>query len=54
MKLNHNQISDLQALLRELTGVDYTAEQAQEVGVAILRFVFAKEFHKYLNNSNQQ
>jgi len=36
-------IEKLQKLLKEQTGKDYTAEEAQEAGMAIMRFVIAKE-----------
>lgn len=42
MRLSDQRIKELQALLKELYGVDYTTEQAQEAGLAILRFVLAK------------
>jgi hypothetical protein len=42
MRLSDERVKELQVLLKELYGVDYTAEQAQEAGLAILRFVLAK------------
>lgn len=41
MRIHSDQIKSLQALLRQL-GLDYTDEQAQEAGIAIIRFVIAK------------
>lgn len=41
MRLSSNQVASLQTLLREL-GLDYTDEQTQEAGMAILRFVIVK------------
>lgn len=41
MRINSDQIKSLQAILQEL-GLDYTDEQAQQAGLAIIRFVIAK------------
>lgn len=41
MRLSKERIKSLQVLLREL-GLDYTDEQAQEAGMAVMRFVIAK------------
>ena len=41
MRINSDHIKSLQAILREL-GLDYTDEQAQQAGLAIIRFVIAK------------
>ncbi len=46
MRLSPKQIKELQALLKEQTGKDYTDEEAQEAGLAIMRFVAAKELRK--------
>lgn len=43
MRLSHKQIKELQALLNEQFGLMYTDEQAQQAGLAIMRFVIAKE-----------
>lgn len=43
MRISHKQIKDLQALLLELTGKEYSPEEAQTTGLAIVRFVSAKE-----------
>lgn len=45
MRLSSERIESLQALLKELHGLDYSTEQAQEAGLAIMRFVLAK--HQY-------
>jgi len=42
MRLSNDRIKSLQALLKELYGLEYTAEQAQEAGLAIMRFVAVK------------
>ena len=42
MKLSDERIRELQAILKEEFGLDYTAEQAQEAGLAIIRFAIAK------------
>lgn len=46
MRLSPKQIKELQKLLKEQTGKDYTDEEAQEAGLAIIRFVIAKETQK--------
>lgn len=42
MKFSDERIKELQAILKEEFGLDYTAEQTQEAGIAIVRFVLAK------------
>lgn len=42
MRLSSERIKTLQALLKEEFGLDYSDEQAQEAGLAIMRFVIAK------------
>jgi len=42
MRLNDERIKTLQILLKKLSGLDYTDEQAQEAGMAIMRFTAAK------------
>lgn len=42
MRLNSERIEALQALLKELCDLDYDEVQAQEAGMAIMRFVIAK------------
>lgn len=39
-------IEKLQKLLKEQTGKDYSDEEAQEAGLAIMRFAIAKEQRK--------
>lgn len=39
-------IKELQKLLKEQTGKDYSDEEAQEAGLSIMRFVIAKEQRK--------
>ncbi len=46
MGLTAKQIKELQKLLKEQTGKDYTDEEAQETALAIIRFVAAKELRK--------
>jgi hypothetical protein len=45
-KISPERIKELQKLLKEQTGKDYTDEEAQEAGLAIMRFVLAKESRK--------
>jgi hypothetical protein len=42
MRLSTKQITNLQELLRNKYGLELTDEQAQEAGMAIMRFVIAK------------
>lgn len=42
MRLSNKQIKKLQKLLKDELGLDYTHEQAQDAGLAIIRFVVAK------------
>lgn len=43
MRLSKQQIESLQALLNEQLGLTYADEEAQAAGLAIMRFVLAKE-----------
>jgi hypothetical protein len=45
-RISPERIKELQKLLKEQTGKDYTEEEAQEAGLAIIRFVIAKESRK--------
>jgi len=51
MRLSSESIKALQALLSELHGLELTDEQAQEAGIAIMRFTFAKA-HKQQELTN--
>jgi len=46
MRLSNERIKALQVLLKEEFGLDYTDEQAQVAGMAIMRFVIAKAQRK--------
>lgn len=46
MRLSDKRIKTLQILLKEEFGLDYSDEQAQEAGMAIMRLVVAKNRHK--------
>lgn len=43
MRLSPKHIAALQKILKERYGLDYTEEQSQQVGLAIMRFVISKE-----------
>lgn len=43
MRLSQERIRALQKLLKEQFDLDYTDEEAQQAGLAIMRFVVAKE-----------
>lgn len=43
VRVSPERIKELQKLLKEQTGKDYTDEEAQEAGLAIIRFVIVKE-----------
>lgn len=42
MRLSDERIKELQVLLKKLYGLEYSAEEAQEAGLAIMRFVIVK------------
>ena len=42
MRISSQQLANLKVLLQELYGMKLTDEQAQEAGMAIIRFVIAK------------
>lgn len=46
MRLSAERIKILQTLLKEVCGLEYTDEQVQEAGLAIMRFVIAKAQRK--------
>ena len=46
MRLSNERIKALQKLLKDQTGRDYSNEQTQEAGLAIMRFVLAQEGQK--------
>jgi len=46
MKLSEERIRTLQAILKEEYDLDYTPEQAQTAGLAIIRFAIAKTQHQ--------
>ena len=43
VRISPERIKELQKLLKEQTGKDYTDEEAQEAGLNIMRFVAVKE-----------
>ena|GEM_PF-821585 len=43
VRISSERVKELQKLLKEQTGKDYTDEEAQEAGLAIMRFVVSKE-----------
>lgn len=45
-RISPERIKELQKLLKEQTGKDYTDEEAQQAGLAIMRFVIAKEQYR--------
>jgi hypothetical protein len=45
MRLNTERIQALQRLLKNELGLDYSDEEAQQAGLAIMRFVVAKYRH---------
>lgn len=46
MKLSNESIRSLKSIIKELYGLNYTDEQAQEAGLSIMRFVAAKNQRK--------
>lgn len=53
MRLSPERIKELQKLLKELYNLGYTDEEAQEAGLAIMRFVLVKEARKRENTKAQ-
>ena len=56
MRISEQQITNLQVLLKEVTGKEYGQEQAQEAGIAIMRFAAAKLYRQYesINGRNNE
>jgi hypothetical protein len=53
MRLSDERIKSLQALLKDI-GLNYTDEQAQDAGMAIMRFTLVKFQRTYsINNENE-
>jgi len=52
MKISAERIKSLQLLLKEL-GLNYTEEQTQDAGLAIMRFALVKAQRKFMNNDNE-
>lgn len=46
MRISTESIKVLQAILKEYFGLEYTEEEAQQAGFAILRFVAAKQLRQ--------
>lgn len=58
MRLSERRIKGLQVLMREKLGLELTDEQAQDAGLAIMRFLIAKaqrkqELVNYEENVNE-
>lgn len=49
-RISPDRIKELQKLLKEQAGKDYTEEEAQEAGLAIMRFVLVKEQRRHETN----
>ena len=43
VRISPHHLKKLQRLLKEQTGKDYSNEEAQEAGIAIMKFVLVKE-----------
>lgn len=54
MRLNPKRITKLQKLLKEELGLDYSDEEAQEAGIAIMRFVMSKHRRQQLRSINNK
>ena len=52
-RISPERIKELQKLLKEQTGKDYSDEEAQEAGLAIIRFVIAKQSRKMATKQEQ-
>jgi aldehyde:ferredoxin oxidoreductase len=51
MRISALQINQLKTILLEITGKEYSSEELQTEGLKILRFVYALEIRKHLNDS---
>jgi len=54
MKLSEKHIKSLQPLLKDLCGLEFTDEQAQEAGMAIMRFVIVKAQRRRELSKNEE
>lgn len=54
VRISPERIKELQKLLKEQTGKDYSDEEAQEAGLAIIRFVIAKERRRHELSKQQK
>ena len=54
MRLSDQHVKQLQKLLKEQFGLDYTVEQAQEAGLAVMGFVVAKAQRKNSITNNME
>lgn len=50
MRLNSESISKLQDIFQERYGVELSEEDAQQAGLKIVRYVYAKELRKHSRN----
>lgn len=53
MRFSPIQINQLKSILLALTGKEHTAEELQEAGLKILRFVYVSEQRKHLNDTTR-
>ncbi len=53
MRLSSERIQELQVLLKKHFGLEYTDEQAQQAGLAILRFSITKQLRSKNVNENE-
>jgi hypothetical protein len=42
MRLSNKRITELQTILKTQTGKEYSTEEVQQIGISIVRFMFAK------------
>lgn len=53
MRLSQARIKELQGLLKQLFGLNLTDEQAQQAGLAIMRFSIAKQLRSKNVDENE-
>ena len=51
MRISNKHLNQLQIILLEITGKEYSSEELQNAGLSILRLVYALEIRKHLNTS---
>lgn len=54
MKLSDNKITQLQDILKSQHNIDATSMEAQQIGLAVMRFVLAKHLNTLKDTSEEK